>query len=94
MHGPGSDIDCLVVVPKHILREDFFSLFEEMLRSLPDIGEIQVSQIESDLVRQDTEAELILRPFSPFPMRTCRSSRRRSRESTLISPLHVSWRRQ
>ncbi|CDZ97133.1 poly polymerase [Phaffia rhodozyma] len=40
VHGPGSDIDCLCVVPKHVMREDFFTIFEGMLRTLPDMGEI------------------------------------------------------
>lgn len=32
VHGPGSDIDTLCVVPKHVAREDFFDVFEGMLR--------------------------------------------------------------
>lgn len=32
VHGPGSDIDTLCVVPKHVSREDFFDVFEAMLR--------------------------------------------------------------
>ncbi|KIJ13272.1 hypothetical protein PAXINDRAFT_163709 [Paxillus involutus ATCC 200175] len=34
VHGPGSDIDTLCVVPKHVSREDFFDIFEGMLRDL------------------------------------------------------------
>ena len=33
VHGPGSDIDTLCVVPKHVAREDFFEVFEGMLRN-------------------------------------------------------------
>ncbi|KAF8341454.1 Poly(A) polymerase central domain-containing protein [Cantharellus anzutake] len=33
VHGPGTDIDTLCVVPKHIEREDFFTHFEPMLRA-------------------------------------------------------------
>ena len=33
VHGPGTDIDTLCVVPKHISREDFFDVFEGMLRN-------------------------------------------------------------
>lgn len=39
VHGPGSDIDTLCVVPKHIQREDFFSLFLEMLKARPEVSE-------------------------------------------------------
>ncbi|PIS55911.1 Poly(A) polymerase PAPalpha [Candidozyma auris] len=40
VYGPGSDIDTLVVVPKHVLREDFFTVFEEILRARPELEEI------------------------------------------------------
>lgn len=40
VHGPGSDIDTLVVVPKHVLREDFFAVFDELLRLRPELEEI------------------------------------------------------
>lgn len=40
VYGPGSDIDTLVVVPRHVLREDFFSVFEEIIRSRPELEEI------------------------------------------------------
>lgn len=40
VHGPGSDIDTLVVVPKHVTREDFFSVFDELLRERSELEEI------------------------------------------------------
>lgn len=40
VHGPGSDIDTLVVVPKHVTREDFFTVFDEILRTRPELDEI------------------------------------------------------
>ncbi|KAG2141554.1 Poly(A) polymerase [Suillus cothurnatus] len=40
VHGPGSDIDTLCVVPKHVSREDFFQTFEPMLRALEDATEV------------------------------------------------------
>lgn len=43
VHGPGSDIDTLCVVPKHISREDFFEVFESMLRDFEGVGEVSVS---------------------------------------------------
>jgi poly(A) polymerase Pap1 len=36
----GSDIDTLVVVPKHVTREDFFSVLEKMLRQRPEVSEL------------------------------------------------------
>lgn len=40
VYGPGSDIDTLVVVPKHVAREDFFTVFELILRKRPELEEI------------------------------------------------------
>lgn len=40
VHGPGSDIDTLVVVPKHVTREDFFTVFDELLRGRQELEEI------------------------------------------------------
>lgn len=40
VHGPGSDIDTLCVVPKHIQREDFFRLFYQLLRARPEASDI------------------------------------------------------
>nr|GAT46497.1 predicted protein [Mycena chlorophos] len=40
VHGPGSDIDTLCVVPKHVSREDFFDYFEPMLKELGDATEV------------------------------------------------------
>ncbi|KAH8096719.1 polymerase [Cristinia sonorae] len=39
VHGPGSDIDTLCVVPKHVSREDFFDVFENMLRETDGVTE-------------------------------------------------------
>ncbi|KAE8224528.1 hypothetical protein CF319_g2598 [Tilletia indica] len=40
VHGPGSDIDTLCVVPKHVQREDFFTIFEQMLRQREDVTDV------------------------------------------------------
>ncbi|KAG2105132.1 Poly(A) polymerase [Suillus discolor] len=40
VHGPGSDIDTLCVVPKHVSREDFFEKFEPMLKELEGATEV------------------------------------------------------
>lgn len=39
VYGPGSDIDALVVVPKHVTREHFFDVFEKMIRNKPGCEE-------------------------------------------------------
>ncbi|KAI0271965.1 poly-A polymerase [Russula aff. rugulosa BPL654] len=40
VHGPGTDIDTLCVVPKHVSREDFFDVFEGMLRNTEGVTEV------------------------------------------------------
>lgn len=40
VHGPGSDIDTLCVVPKHVSREDFFEVFEDLLRNMEGVAEV------------------------------------------------------
>ncbi|KAI1303884.1 polynucleotide adenylyltransferase [Mortierella claussenii] len=40
VHGSGSDIDTLCVVPKHVQREDFFDEMHEMLRRRPEVTEL------------------------------------------------------
>ncbi|KAH9899574.1 polymerase [Cubamyces lactineus] len=37
VHGPGTDIDTLCVVPRHVTREDFFTVLEEMLREMEGV---------------------------------------------------------
>ncbi|ODQ61269.1 hypothetical protein WICANDRAFT_28713 [Wickerhamomyces anomalus NRRL Y-366-8] len=63
VYGPGSDIDTLVVVPKHVTRDDFFTVFDEILRARSELEEIapvpdafvpiikvKISGIEIDLI--------------------------------------------
>ena len=45
VHGPGSDIDTLCVVPNHVSREDFFDVFEGMLRNTEGVTEVSVSYL-------------------------------------------------
>ncbi|KAI9447930.1 poly-A polymerase [Lactarius indigo] len=40
VHAPGSDVDTLCVVPKHVSREDFFDVFEDMLRNAEGVTEV------------------------------------------------------
>jgi poly(A) polymerase Pap1 len=42
VHGPGTDINTLCVVPKHISREDFFDVFEDILRNSEGVTEVCV----------------------------------------------------
>jgi len=42
VHGPGSDIDTLCVVPKHVSRDDFFTVFEPMVREVEGCTEVSV----------------------------------------------------
>lgn len=45
VHGPGDDIDTLCVVPKHVSRDDFFEVFEPMLREVDGVTEVSVRDI-------------------------------------------------
>ncbi|KAJ7462143.1 Poly(A) polymerase central domain-containing protein [Mycena latifolia] len=40
VHGPGSHIDTLCVVPEHISRDDFFEVFEPMLMEMEGVSEV------------------------------------------------------
>ncbi|KAJ7248448.1 Poly(A) polymerase central domain-containing protein [Mycena rebaudengoi] len=40
VHGPGTDIDTLCVVPKHVSRDDFFDVFEPMLMEVEGVSEV------------------------------------------------------
>ncbi|KAJ3364164.1 polynucleotide adenylyltransferase [Allomyces javanicus] len=40
VHGTGADIDTLCVVPRHVTREDFFSIMHDMLKNEPDVTEL------------------------------------------------------
>jgi len=46
VHGPGTDIDTLCVVPKHVSREDFFDVFEQMLKEMEGATEVSVSSLQ------------------------------------------------
>ena len=41
VHNKGADIDALCVAPRHILREDYFDSFLELLRQLPEVGDLR-----------------------------------------------------
>ncbi|KAJ9625728.1 polynucleotide adenylyltransferase [Taxawa tesnikishii (nom. ined.)] len=41
VYGPGSDIDTLVVAPKHVSREDFFEHFPKLLEQMSPPGAIE-----------------------------------------------------
>jgi poly(A) polymerase len=45
VHGPGSDIDTLCVVPKHVEREDFFTYFEPMLKEFDGATDVAVRDL-------------------------------------------------
>lgn len=45
VHGPDTAIDTLCVVPKHVSREDFFEVFEPMLREVEDITRVMVGGV-------------------------------------------------
>ncbi|KAK6458807.1 Poly(A) polymerase central domain-containing protein [Scheffersomyces xylosifermentans] len=40
VYGPGSDLDTLVVAPKHVSRDDFFEVFTELLKDRPELEEM------------------------------------------------------
>ena len=52
VHGPGTDIDTLCVVPRQVTREDFFNVLEPMLREMEGVTSVSV------LFRKDPYGEL------------------------------------
>lgn len=50
VHGPGTDIDTLCVVPKHVSREDFFEVFEPMLKEVEGVTEVTVRSVLITLI--------------------------------------------
>ncbi|KAM0713862.1 hypothetical protein Q7P37_010824 [Cladosporium fusiforme] len=54
VYGPGSDIDTLVVAPKHVTREDFFKYFPDLLKS-----NIQASDITELTAVPDASVPII-----------------------------------
>jgi poly(A) polymerase len=45
VHGPGSDIDVICVLPKHVSRNAFFELFEVMLWNIDTVTQVSVGII-------------------------------------------------
>jgi poly(A) polymerase Pap1 len=43
VHTQGADIDTLLVAPRHINREDFFSSFYEILKENEEVKELRVT---------------------------------------------------
>ena len=41
VHNKGADIDTLCVAPRHILREDYFSSFLDLLRTREEVSELR-----------------------------------------------------
>lgn len=67
VHGPGSDIDALCVVPMHVSREDFFEVFAPMLRELESVTEVLVCRSFSYLfMRLTSEWQDIPAAFVPI----------------------------
>lgn len=54
VHGPGSDIDTLCVVPKHVSREDFYEIFEPMLKEVEGVTEVAVRGLPISSIRKLT----------------------------------------
>lgn len=43
VHGPGADIDTLLAVPRHVERDEMFTVFEPILSSIEGVTEVAVS---------------------------------------------------
>lgn len=65
VHGPGSDIDTLIVVPGFVTRQDFFTIFEDMLHQESEISEAHVSAAVplSPLIASAAGVLTIMLPF-------------------------------
>ena len=84
VHGPGTDIDTLCVVPRHVAREDFFDVLEGMLREME--GATNVSVRSRLCVRNGSRCSpSAVRWGRGFPRHSCPSSRLRYPVSQSIS---------
>jgi poly(A) polymerase Pap1 len=72
VHGPGTDIDTLIVGPKHVDRQDFNEIFLRMLEQDPIVSEVSVGLLCFGLCLKFTWLCV-----SPSQMRMSPSSRRR-----------------
>ncbi|THX06515.1 Poly(A) polymerase [Aureobasidium pullulans] len=68
--GPGSDIDTLVVAPKHVSRDDFFEHYRGLLESMSPPGSVEKCTLVPEahvpimkLVYQGIEIDLIFAPL-------------------------------
>lgn len=62
VHGPGSDIDTLIVVPCWVEREDFFTVFEDMLQQDKDVSEAHVRALLSDFIQLQSSPDVRATP--------------------------------
>ncbi|CAE6479600.1 unnamed protein product, partial [Rhizoctonia solani] len=62
VHSPGSDIDTLCVVPKHVTHAHFFAIFEPMLKEMKGVTKVVLSGIPGAYV-PIIKAEILGIPF-------------------------------
>ena len=72
VHGPGTDIDTLCVVPKHVSREDFFDVFEPMLKETEGATDVSVSvQPVSSRFQLNSVVRVLQKHMFPSSMQKC-----------------------
>ncbi|KAG2063862.1 hypothetical protein BDR04DRAFT_1185501 [Suillus decipiens] len=84
VHGPGSNIDTLCIVPKHVSHEDFFQTFEPMLRALEDATEVSMSSV-CEVLELWAQRAIVSQFF--IIMYQCSSSSNNSNNKTDLHPL-------
>ena len=62
VHNKGADIDALCVVPRHILREDYFSSFYEILKAQAEVTDLRaVPDAFVPVIKERTRSSRLLR---------------------------------
>lgn len=69
VHGPGSDIDAVCIVPSHVTKDDFFNVFYNLLKNDPLVSELNaVPDAHVPVIKLFYDSVDIDLLFAPLPL--------------------------